>query len=68
MKNAKICAKSTYIICNDMMYNTYRGDCRERSDCLSTNSVLNNENPFGSADYAKNRNRILSTGINIWGI
>ena len=30
------------------------------------NSVANNRNPFGSADYAKNRNRILSTGINTW--
>ena len=23
-------------------------------------------NPFGSADYARNRNRILNTGIDIW--
>ena len=28
-----------------------------------TNSVANNGNPFGAADYAKNRNRILETGI-----
>ncbi len=33
---------------------------------IMTNSVANNGNPFGAADYAKNRNRILSTGINIW--
>lgn len=31
-----------------------------------TNSVANNGNPFGSADYARNRNRILNTGIDIW--
>ena len=31
-----------------------------------TNSVANNGNPFGAADYAKNRNRILETGIDIW--
>ena len=29
-----------------------------------TNSVANNGNPLGSADYA--RNRILNTGIDIW--
>ena len=29
-------------------------------------SVANNGNPFGSADYARNRNRILNTGIDIW--
>ncbi len=34
---------------------------------IMTNSVANNGNPFGAADYARNRNnRILSTGINIW--
>ena len=33
---------------------------------IMTNSVANNGNPFGSADYAKNRNKILNTGIDIW--
>ncbi len=31
-----------------------------------TNSVANNGNPFGSADYQKNRDRISSTGVTIW--
>ena len=53
--------------CNDMMYNTWEEIAENVSDfSIMTNSVANNGNPFGSADYAKNRNRILSTGINIW--
>ena len=31
-----------------------------------TNSVANNGNPFGSADYYVNKNRILGTGIDVW--
>ena len=69
MKNAKNRVKihTPYIICNDMMYNTWEEIAENVSDfSIMTNSVANNGNPFGSADYAKNRNRILSTGINIW--
>ena len=67
MKNAKNRVKihTPYIICNDMMYNTWEEIAENVSDfSIMTNSVANNGNPFGSADYAKNRNRILSTGIN----
>ena len=50
-----------------MMYNTWEEIAENVSDfSIMTNSVANNGNPFGAADYAKNRNRILSTGINIW--
>ena len=69
MKNAKNRVKihTPYIICNDMMYNTWEEIAENVSDfSIMTNSVANNGNPFGAADYAKNRNRILSTGINIW--
>ena len=69
MKNAKDRVKihTPYIICNDMMYNTWEEIAENVSDfSIMTNSVANNGNPFGAADYAKNRNRILSTGINIW--
>ena len=31
-----------------------------------TNSAANNGNPFGSADYAVNRDKIVDTGIDIW--
>ncbi len=69
MKNAKNRVKihTPYIICNDMMYNTWEEIAENVSDfSIMTNSVANNGNPFGATDYAKNRNRILSTGINIW--
>lgn len=69
MKNARNRVKihTPYIICNDMMYNTWEEIAENVSDfSIMTNSVANKGNPFGSADYAKNRNRILSTGINIW--
>ena len=69
LKNAKNRVKihTPYIICNDMMYNTWEEIAENVSDfSIMTNSVANNGNPFGSADYAKNRNRILNTGIDIW--
>ena len=69
MKNAKNRVKihTPYIICNDMMYNTWEEIAENDSDfSIMTNSVANNGNPFGAADYAKNRNRILSTGIDVY--
>ena len=69
MKNAKERVKihTPYIICNDMMYNTWKEIAERVPDfSIMTNSVANNGNPFGSADYARNRNRILNTGIDIW--
>lgn len=33
---------------------------------LMTNSIGNNGNPFGSADYYVNKNKILGTGIDVW--
>lgn len=33
---------------------------------VMTNSAANNGNPFGSADYAVNRDKIVDTGIDIW--
>ena len=62
MENAKNRVKihKSYIICNDMMYNTWAEIAENVSDfSIMTNSVANNRNPFGPADYAKNRNRIL---------
>lgn len=69
MKNAKNRVKihTPYIICNDMMYHTWEEIAQNVPQfSIMTNSVANNGNPFGSADYAKNRNRILDTGIDIW--
>ena len=67
IKNAKNRVKihTPYIICNDMMYNTWKEIAERVPDfSIMTNSFANNGNPFGAVDYAKNRNRILNTGIN----
>lgn len=69
MKNAKERVKihTPYIICNEMMYNTWKEIAEEVPEfSVMTNSVANNGNPFGSADYAKNRDIIADTGIDIW--
>jgi putative cardiolipin synthase len=43
------------------MSNTWKEIAERVPDfSIMTNSVANNGNPFGAADYAKNRNRILS--------
>ena len=31
-----------------------------------TNSIGNNGNPFGSADYYVNKDKILNTGLEVW--
>ena len=50
MKNAKKRVKihTPYIICNDMMYNTWKEIAERVPDfSIMTNSVANNGNPFG---------------------
>ena len=57
MKNAKERVKihTPYIICNEMMYNTWADVAKNVSEfSVMTNSAANNGNPFGSADYALN--------------
>lgn len=69
MKQAKKRVKihTPYIICNDMMYDTWADVAANVPEfTVMTNSVANNGNPFGSADYQKNRDRISSTGVTIW--
>ena len=69
MKNAKERVKihTPYIICNEMMYNTWADVAKNVSEfSVMTNSAANNGNPFGSADYAVNRDKIVDTGIDIW--
>lgn len=69
MKNAKqrVVIHTPYIICNDMMYDTWREVADQVADfSVMTNSVANNGNAFGAADYDRNREKILDTGIDIW--
>lgn len=69
MKNANSRVKihTPYIICNDYMYDGLKEVCDSVGNVsLMTNSVGNNGNPFGSADYYVNKDKILDTGLNIW--
>lgn len=69
VKKAKerVVIHTPYIICNDMMYDTW-SEIAACVPCFAsmTNSAANNGNPFGSADYDKNREKILNTGVDIW--
>ena len=69
MKNAhsKVKIHTAYIICNDYMYDGLEEVCNSVENVsLMTNSIGNNGNPFGSADYYVNKNKILGTGIDVW--
>ena len=65
--DSKVKLHTPYIICNDYMYEGLKSVCDTVDDVsLMTNSVANNGNPFGSADYYVNKNSILDTGIDVW--
>lgn len=69
MKSAKkeVRLHTPYIISNDVMYNALKEIARKTKNKISimTNSVANNGNPFGAADYSTNKGRILETGVKI---
>ncbi|MCD8326638.1 MAG: phospholipase D family protein [Lachnospiraceae bacterium] len=55
-----------YIICNDWMMERLQTICDEVEEVtMMTNSVANNGNPFGASDYARNKEEILETGVQI---
>lgn len=65
--DSRVKLHTPYIICNDYMYEGLKSVCDTVDDVsLMTNSVANNGNPFGSADYYVNKNSILDTGIDVW--
>lgn len=55
-----------YILCNDWMLRRLKEVCAVNpSVTMMTNSVANNGNPFGSADYQIHKGEILETGLRI---
>ncbi|MCD8131188.1 MAG: phospholipase D family protein [Lachnospiraceae bacterium] len=55
-----------YMICNDWMLERLTEICEEvDSVTIMTNSVANNGNPFGASDYARNKEEILETRVQI---
>ena len=68
MKNAreKVVVHTPYIICNQMMYETFAEVCEAGTEVtIMTNSARNNGNPFGAADYVLHKEKILDTGVNV---
>ena len=56
-----------YIICNEYMYDGLKKVCDSVGNVsLMTNSVGNNGNPFGSADYYAHKDKVLGTGLEVW--
>lgn len=55
-----------YLLCNDYMEERLRLICEEASSVtVMTNSVANNGNPFGAADYQLHKSGLLDTGLTI---
>lgn len=68
MENASdnVIIHTPYIICNDMMYDSFRNICDKGINvALMTNSSTNNGNAFGAVDYILNKDKILDTGMNV---
>lgn len=64
--DSEVLIHTPYIMCNDMMYETFRNVCSgDASVTLMTNSAANNGNPFGSVDYVMNKEKILDTDLQI---
>lgn len=56
-----------YIICNQYMYDGLKKVCDSVENVsMMTNSVGNNGNPFGSADYYAHKDKVLGTGLEVW--
>ncbi len=69
MKNAdsRVKIHTPYIICNNYMYDSLKEVCDNVDNVtLMTNSVGNNGNPFGAADYYTYKDKILDTGLEVW--
>lgn len=55
-----------YILCNSYMLDRLREVCASgKSVTMMTNSVANNGNPFGAADYDIYKQKVLDTGVQI---
>lgn len=55
-----------YILCNDYMLDRLTQICNsDKSVYMMTNSVANNGNPFGAADYEIYKQEVLDTGVQV---
>lgn len=62
----KITFHTPYILCNDYMEKRLSRICSINDQItMMTNSVANNGNPFGAADYLLHKEDLLKTGLHI---
>ena len=60
--------QTPYIICNDKMYNDLEALAETRQLRELTNAVENGANPSGCADYLREKQNILSRGVDVYEV
>lgn len=61
-----ITIQTPYIVCDKAMYNDLAQLAQGREMRILTNAIENGANPWGCADYLIHKNRILSTGTQVY--
>ena len=60
--------QTPYIICNDKMYGDLEAIAETRQVCVLTNAVENGANPSGCSDYLREKQNILSCGVDVYEV
>ena len=63
-----ILLQTPYIICNDKMYNDLEALAETRQLRVLTNAVENGANPSGCSDYLREKQNILSRGVDVYEV
>lgn len=58
--------QTPYIICNDKMYGNLEAIAETRQVRVLTNAVENGANPSGCSDYLREKQNILSRGVDVY--
>lgn len=60
--------QTPYIICNHKMYDDLEQLAASRQVCILTNAVENGANPSGCSDYLREKQNILSRGLDVYEV
>lgn len=60
--------QTPYIICNDKMYNDLEALAETRQLRVLTNAAENGANPSGCSDYLREKQNILSRGVDVYEV
>ena len=63
-----ILLQTPYIICNDKMYSDLEQLAESRQVRVLTNAVENGANPSGCSDYLREKQNILSRGVDVYEV